>query len=160
MLFTYILGLKTGLPKMLFTFLCLITQIWKKLILHHALLSSKSSREPEILQFHWSLLSLFLLIQCSLIQAVVAQYSRSLEYGLDDQEVVVPFQVGSRELYLLQGAGCYFVSVKRQGRESERSTLSGRELKNVWTFTYTPSYGFMLCCLTKHMNIIILIGYK
>jgi hypothetical protein len=41
------------------------------------------------------------------------------------------------------------VAVKRPGREGDHSPLSSAEVKNAWSYTSTPQYGFMAWCLVK-----------
>jgi len=116
MLFRCILGLKTGFLKMLLTFLRLHRYVnnW----FCSVRLSSKSlSRSVVLAVLSWCLLSLFLHGKCLPIQAGVAQCSRRLEHGLEVQGLVVPFQAGSRDPYLLERANCRLASVQRQGRE-------------------------------------------
>jgi len=105
MLFTCILGLETAFLKMLSTFSHLHRYVnnW----FCSVRLSSKSlSQSGVIAVLRWCLLSLFLHGKCLPIQAGVAQYSRLLEHGLEVQGLVVPFQAGSRDPYLLERASC------------------------------------------------------
>jgi hypothetical protein len=41
---------------------------------------------------------------------------------------------------------------KRPGREADHSTPSGAEVKNVWSYTCTPPYVFMVLCSFKHKD--------
>jgi hypothetical protein len=144
---------------MLFTFLYLIAQILKKIIL------ACTSVFKVILPI-WSF------CRVSLVSAVAVRAykmftdtSRSstvftvtrIRVGRPRNRSSIPGRV--RDLYLLQRAGCYFTSVRRQERESERSALSGREFKNVWAFTYTTPFGFTLCCLTEHTDNVVCVGH-
>jgi hypothetical protein len=42
------------------------------------------------------------------------------------------------------------LGVKHPGCEPEHSPPSNAKVKNVWSYTSTPSYIFMLWCLVKH----------
>jgi hypothetical protein len=42
------------------------------------------------------------------------------------------------------------LGLKRPGREADRSPPSNAEVKNAWSYTSTPQYVFMACCLVKH----------
>jgi len=42
--------------------------------------------------------------------------------------------------------------VKRQGCEVDQSPPSGAEIKNAWSYIFTPPYIFMVWCLIKHRD--------
>jgi hypothetical protein len=82
-------------------------------------------------------------------------------YGLDGRgiEVRVPvavyfhLSISSRLIgsethlasYLLStGRGGGFLEVKRQGREADHSPPTSAEIKNMWIYTSTPPYVFMM----------------
>jgi len=48
--------------------------------------------------------------------------------------------------------GSLFLEVKRPGREADRSSPSGAEVKNAWKYTSTPQYVFMAWFLVKHRD--------
>jgi len=45
--------------------------------------------------------------------------------------------------------GALSLGVKRQGREAYHSPPSATEVKQVWSYTFTPPYVFMAWCLVK-----------
>jgi hypothetical protein len=45
-----------------------------------------------------------------------------------------------------------FVGVKRPGRDADHSPPSIAEVKNAWSYTFTPQYVFMVWCLVKHRD--------
>jgi hypothetical protein len=47
------------------------------------------------------------------------------------------------------GIGGSSLGVKRVGREADHSPPSSSELKNAWSYIYTPQYAFMTWCLVK-----------
>jgi hypothetical protein len=48
--------------------------------------------------------------------------------------------------------GALSLEVKRLGREADHSPPSSAEVKNAWSYTFTPQYVFMAWCLVKHRN--------
>jgi hypothetical protein len=44
------------------------------------------------------------------------------------------------------------MGVKRPEREADHSPPSSTEIKNVWSYTFTPEYAFMAWCLVKHKD--------
>jgi hypothetical protein len=42
-----------------------------------------------------------------------------------------------------------FLLHKMSGREAHHSPQSSAEVKNAWSYTSTPQYVFMACCLVK-----------
>jgi hypothetical protein len=48
--------------------------------------------------------------------------------------------------------GTLSLGVKRQGREADHSLPSSAEVKNAWSYTFTPQYVFMAWCLVKHRD--------
>jgi hypothetical protein len=51
-------------------------------------------------------------------------------------------------------------SFKRPGREADLSLPSSAEVKNAWSYTTTPPYVFMACCLIKHRDNFIFVTVK
>jgi hypothetical protein len=49
--------------------------------------------------------------------------------------------------------GAFFPGVKRQGREADHSPPPSAEIKNAWSYTFTPRYVFMAWCLLKLRDI-------
>jgi hypothetical protein len=45
--------------------------------------------------------------------------------------------------------GAVSVGVKRPGREADDSLPSSAEVKNAWSYTFTPQYVFMAWCSVK-----------
>jgi hypothetical protein len=41
------------------------------------------------------------------------------------------------------------LGVKRSGREADHSPPSSAEVKNAWSYTFTPKYNFMTWCSVK-----------
>jgi hypothetical protein len=50
------------------------------------------------------------------------------------------------------GTGDSFPGVKWPGREAHHSPPSSAEVKNVWSYTFTPQYVFIAWCLVKYRN--------
>jgi hypothetical protein len=48
----------------------------------------------------------------------------------------------------LIGTAAIFPGVILLGREADRLLLSDKEVKNEWTYTYTPAYDFTKCAGT------------
>jgi hypothetical protein len=48
--------------------------------------------------------------------------------------------------------GALSLGVKRPGREADHSPPSSAEVKNAWSYTFTPPYVFMKWCLVKHRD--------
>jgi hypothetical protein len=48
--------------------------------------------------------------------------------------------------------GTLALGVKRPGREADDSPPSSAEVKNAWSYTFTPQYVFMAWCLVKHRD--------
>jgi hypothetical protein len=48
--------------------------------------------------------------------------------------------------------GALSLGVKRPGPEADHSPPSNAEIKNAWSYTFTPQYVFMAWCLVKHRN--------
>jgi hypothetical protein len=48
--------------------------------------------------------------------------------------------------------GGSFPSLRRPEREADHSPLYRAEVKNVWSYTSTPTYDFMAWCLVQHKN--------
>jgi len=44
------------------------------------------------------------------------------------------------------------LGVKLPGREADHSSPSSAEVKNTWSYTFTPQYVFMVWCLVKHRD--------
>jgi len=84
-----------------------------------------------------------------------------LHYGLDDRTSV---PVRGRDSFLFatgygaqpasypMGTGRSFLGVKRTGREADCLLASSAEVKNVWSYTSTLTYVFMVWCLVKHRD--------
>jgi hypothetical protein len=51
---------------------------------------------------------------------------------------------------LYNGFRVYFLGIKRPGREADYSPLSSAEVKNMWSYTYTPQYDYMGWCSIKY----------
>jgi hypothetical protein len=49
-------------------------------------------------------------------------------------------------------SGVLSLGVKRPGREADHSLPSSAEVRNAWSYTYTPQYAFMALCLVKHRD--------
>jgi hypothetical protein len=45
--------------------------------------------------------------------------------------------------------GVLFPGVKREGHEADHSLISSTEVKNAWSYTFSPSYVLMVQCLIK-----------
>jgi hypothetical protein len=41
---------------------------------------------------------------------------------------------------------------KRQEHKADQSTPTSAEVKDAWSYTYTPQYAFMAWCLIKHRD--------
>jgi hypothetical protein len=50
------------------------------------------------------------------------------------------------------GPGTLSLGVKRPGREADHSSPSSAEVKNAWSYTFTPQYVFMAWYLFKHRD--------
>jgi hypothetical protein len=48
--------------------------------------------------------------------------------------------------------GGSFTGVNWPGREADHSLPSSAEVKNAWSYTFTPSYVFMAWCFVKQKN--------
>jgi hypothetical protein len=48
--------------------------------------------------------------------------------------------------------GALSLGVKRPRREADHSSPSSAEVKNAWSYTFTPHYVFMAWCLVKHRD--------
>jgi hypothetical protein len=48
--------------------------------------------------------------------------------------------------------GALSLGVKRPGGEADHSHPSSTEVKNEWSYTFTPQYVFMAWCLVKHRD--------
>jgi hypothetical protein len=48
--------------------------------------------------------------------------------------------------------GALSLGVKRPKREADHSPPYSAEVKNVWSYTSTPQYAFMVRCLVKHRD--------
>jgi hypothetical protein len=48
--------------------------------------------------------------------------------------------------------GAVSLGVKRLGREADHSPPSSADVKNAWSYTFTPQYVFMAWCLVKHRD--------
>jgi hypothetical protein len=48
--------------------------------------------------------------------------------------------------------GALFLGLKRPVREADHSPPSSVEVKNAWSYTFTPQYVFMAWCLTTHRD--------
>jgi hypothetical protein len=46
--------------------------------------------------------------------------------------------------------GALSLGVKRPGLEADHSSPSSADVKNAWSYTFTPQYVFMAWCLVKH----------
>jgi hypothetical protein len=46
--------------------------------------------------------------------------------------------------------GAPSLEIKRTGREADHSLPSSAEFKNMWSYTSTPQYVFIVWCLVKH----------
>jgi len=42
------------------------------------------------------------------------------------------------------------LGVKRTGRKANHLPPSSAEVKKAWSYTFTPQYVFIACCLVKH----------
>jgi len=51
------------------------------------------------------------------------------------------------------GTGVFSPGVKRLGREGDQSLTSNAEVKNPWSYTYTPPYIFMLCLIKDTLRL-------
>jgi hypothetical protein len=49
-------------------------------------------------------------------------------------------------------AGDLSLGVKQPEREADHSSPYSAEVKNAWSYTYTPQYAFMVWCLVKHRD--------
>jgi hypothetical protein len=91
----------------------------------------------------------------------------ALGYWLDDRgsSVRFPAEAGNFSLHhsvqtgseahpasYPMGTTGSFPGDKRPGRESDHSPLSSTEVKNARSYTSTPQYVFMACCLVKHRD--------
>jgi hypothetical protein len=52
------------------------------------------------------------------------------------------------------------LGVKRPGHEAGHSAPSSAEVKNAWSYTSTPQYALMACCLVKHRDNFTFTFYK
>jgi hypothetical protein len=52
-----------------------------------------------------------------------------------------------------------FLGVKRPGREADHSPPSSAEVKNAWSYTFSPQYTFMAWCLVKHRDYFTLLYF-
>jgi hypothetical protein len=55
--------------------------------------------------------------------------------------------------------------IKRPGREADQSHPSSAEVKNAWSYTFTPSYVFMAWYLVKNKDnfiftILVTVEYR
>jgi hypothetical protein len=48
------------------------------------------------------------------------------------------------------------LEVRRPGREADHSPPFSAEVKNAWSYAFTPQYVFMAWCLVKHGDNVIL----
>jgi hypothetical protein len=60
--------------------------------------------------------------------------------------------LGSTQPPIQRVIGALSLAVKRPGREAEHPPLSSAEVKNAWSYTFTPQYVFMARCLVKHRD--------
>jgi hypothetical protein len=51
------------------------------------------------------------------------------------------------------------LEIKRPGREADNSHPSSAEVKNAWSYAYTPQYAFTAWCLVKAQGQIYLYIY-
>jgi hypothetical protein len=49
------------------------------------------------------------------------------------------------------GTGRTLPGIKQLGREADHSLPYSAEVKNAWSYTYTPPYAIMAWCLIKQM---------
>jgi hypothetical protein len=93
----------------------------------------------------------------------------ALGYGLDDREFESRQGAGNFPLHhrVQTGSGTHqtsypmstrgsFPGVKRPGREVDHSPSSA-EVKNVWSYTSTPQYTFMVWCSVKEKEYLQLV---
>jgi hypothetical protein len=57
------------------------------------------------------------------------------------------------------GTRDFSLGVKRPGREADHSRPSSAEVKNAWSYTSTPQYVFMACCLLEYRDNFTCIDY-
>jgi len=82
-----------------------------------------------------------------------------------DDQVLIPGRCGNSSLChrlqtdsevhsasYLMGTGVLTPGVKRPGREADHSPPSTAEVKPEWSYTSTPQYIFMSCCLIKQLS--------
>jgi hypothetical protein len=50
------------------------------------------------------------------------------------------------------GSGCSFPRRKQPGHEADHSSSCIAKVKNVWLYTFTPPFVFMVWYLVKHGN--------
>jgi hypothetical protein len=65
----------------------------------------------------------------------------ALGYGLDERGSMVRFPAagsGAHPASYAMGASGSFSGVKRPGREADHSPLASAEVKNEWSYTFTP----------------------
>jgi hypothetical protein len=48
------------------------------------------------------------------------------------------------------GGRAVSTGAERPRREVDHSSPSNAEVKNAWSYTFTPPYVFTACCLIKH----------
>jgi hypothetical protein len=48
--------------------------------------------------------------------------------------------------------GALSLGIKQLGHEADHSPPSSAKIKNVWSYTCTPQYIFMVWCLVKHRD--------
>jgi hypothetical protein len=56
------------------------------------------------------------------------------------------------QLPIQREIGVISLGVKEPGRETDHSSPSSAEIKNVWSYTSTPQFVFMAWCLVKHQD--------
>jgi hypothetical protein len=63
-----------------------------------------------------------------------------------------PLRSGSHPAPYPRSTRALSPGTKRPGRESYHSPPSSVEVKNTWSYTFTPPHVFMAWCLVKHMD--------
>ena len=61
-----------------------------------------------------------------------------------------PDRLSSPSRYISDDCWSSFLGLKRPRRESDQSSYPSAEIKNAWSYTFTPSYVFFTWGLIKH----------
>jgi hypothetical protein len=68
------------------------------------------------------------------------------------RKIVLKTGAGTHTAPYPKGIGGFFAGVKRPRREADYSLPSSAEVKNVWSYTFTPPYVFMARYLIKNRD--------